>query len=692
MASANSGLQITNLDFGAIKTSLKSFLKQQNTLQDYDFDSSALSILIDLLAYNTQYNAYYLNMVANEMFLDSAVQRNSVVSLSKLLNYTPTSAVAPKAVVKLTVNEVNTGSLTLPKFTTFISDSVDGVNYNFLTKDAMTVNVVSNKAEYDDLEIYQGVSASYSYTYDASSNPQQIFEIPDTNIDTSTLTVSVQVSSSNVYSTTYNLATDYFKLTPTSEVFFLQEGMNGNYQIYFGDNVLGKKLNNNNIVNITYITTDGTSSVGANNFTVTMSIGGFSNTVVTPITAAYNGAERETIESIKYSAPKAYAAQGRAVTKEDYIYLIQNNTNSIPIDSVSVWGGEENDPPVYGQIFCAVKPSGAFTLTPTQKERLIAEVIKPISVLTVTPTIVDPDYNYLLLNTTVLYDPRKTTLSAGQVKDQVIATIKQFGTDTLNTFNSTFKLPELISRIQATNLAIVTNETTVRVQKKIYPSLTSATTYYLNFDTKLKKNYFNAGITSYPVITVRDVSSNSLQRSNVFFEEVPTLTGGIASISIVNQGFGYTKTPKVTIVGDGKGATAYAVLAGTRVISIVVTNPGGNYTEAIVNITPAEGDTIGGFASAIAELDGKIGTLRTYYYDVNNLKVILNSNAGTVDYDKGLIVLNNFAPIEIDDPLGQFTISAVPDSTIISSTYNKIVSLDEFDVNSISVTVNSTTR
>jgi hypothetical protein len=468
--------------------------------------------------------------------------------------------------------------------------------------------------------------------------------------------------------------------------------MNGNYQIYFGDNVLGKKLNNNNIVNITYITTDGTSSVGANNFTVTMSIGGFSNTVVTPITAAYNGAERETIESIKYSAPKAYAAQGRAVTKEDYIYLIQNNTNSIPIDSVSVWGGEENDPPVYGQLFCAIKPSGAYSLTPTQKERLIEEVIKPISVLTVTPVIVDPDYNYLLLTTKILYDPRKTTITSGQLKNQVITAIYNFGENTLNTFNSTFKLPELTTAIQTVNPSIITNETTVRVQKKIYPSLTSSTTYFLNFGFKLKRNYFNAGITSYPGITVRDTTSNSLTRSNVFFEEVPTLTGGVASVSIVNQGFGYTKTPSVTITGDGKGATAYAVLAGTRVVNIVITNPGGGYTEAIVKITPADGDTIGSFASAIAELEGKLGTLRTYYYDTNNLKVILNPSAGTVDYDTGLVVLNNFSPVEIDDPLGQFTLSVVPDSTIISSTYNKIVALDEFDTGSVSVTVNSTTQ
>lgn len=689
MASANSGLQITNLDFGGIKESLKTFLKQQDTLKDYNFEGSALSVLIDLLAYNTQYNAYYLNMVANEMFLDSSVQRNSVVSHAKLLNYIPKSAVAPKATIRLVVNQVTTGSLTLPKFTSFLSESVDGSNYTFVNTDAVTVNVTANTATFNDLEIAQGIAAAYSFTYDSSTNPKQIFEIPDSNIDTATLTVSVQVSSSNSSSETYTLATEYMSLNSESKVYFLQEGMNGNYEIYFGDGIIGKTLLNNNVVNVSYLTTNGSAASGANSFTIMSSVGGFSNTIVTPIIAAYNGADRESIESIKYTAPKAYLTQGRAVTKDDYIFLIKNNSTSLPIESVSVWGGEENDPPVYGQLFCAIKPFGAFTLTPTQKEKIITEVIKPISVLTVEPVIVDPDYNYLLLNTTVLYDARKTTSTAGQIKDAVINTIKTFGTQTLNTFNSTFKLPELITQIQTTDTSIITNDTTLRVQKKIYPSLTTSTTYSLNYGFKIKRNYFNAGITSYPGVTIRDVNSNNLQRQNVFFEEVPTISGGVASISVVNQGFGYTRTPTVTISGDGSGAEAYAVIASGRVLSIIVSNPGANYTQATVTITPAPGDTIGGFAFAVAELEGKLGVLRTYYYNTNNLKVILNPTAGTVDYDKGIITLTNFAPISINDPLGQFTISVVPDSTILSSTFNKIVALDEFDPRSITVTVNN---
>jgi len=399
MATANSGLQITNLDFGSIKSSLKTFLGQQDTLKDYNFDASALSVLVDLLAYNTQYNAYYLNMVANEMFLDSSVQRNSVVSHAKLLNYTPRSAVASKASIKLQVNQVGTSTLTLPKFTPFISEAIDGINYTFITKDATTVNVSANTAVFNDVEIIEGQAATASYTVNTTSNPKLLFTISDANIDTSTLVVSVQDSSTSLVYNTYTRATDYVALTPTSKVYFLQEGMNGNYEIYFGDGILGATLIDGNVVNISYVSTSGTSAFGANSFSIMSSVGGYSNTVISPITSAFAGADKESITSIKYTAPKAYAAQGRAVTKEDYIYLIQNNSTNLPIESVSVWGGEENTPPVYGQIFCAVKPSGGLTLTPSQKEKLVTEVIKPISVLTVVPTIVDPDFTFVNITT-----------------------------------------------------------------------------------------------------------------------------------------------------------------------------------------------------------------------------------------------------------------------------------------------------
>lgn len=686
MATANSGLQITNLDFASIKNSLKSFLQQQDTLTDYNFEGSALSVLLDVLAYNTQYNAYYLNMVANEMFMDSAIQRGSVVSHAKLLNYIPRSAVAPKATINLTINQVTDASLTLPKFTTFISEPVDDVNYTFVTTDSTTVNVTANTAVFQNIQIAQGVPASFSYTYNTTTNPKQIFEIPDENVDTSTLIVTVQNSSSNTSAETYIQATDYISLNSLSKVYFLQEGINGKYEIYFGDGILGKSLINNNIVNISYITTEGTSAFGANSFTLSQTVSGFANSITHAVTSATQGANKESIESIKFSAPKAFAAQKRAVTKEDYIYLIQNNTSNFPIDSVSVWGGEENDPPVYGQIFCAIKPSGAFTLTPTQKERIITEVIKPISVITVEPTIVDPDYTFIAVNSRILYNQRRTSLTSEQLKSQVIAAIRNFNTSTLNTFNSTFSLSSLITTIQSVNESIITNESDVRIEKKFYPSLNTKTTYEFKFGTKLKRNYFNAGFKSSPDFSTYDNSSASLIRKGVFFEEVPTTTGGIKTINILNTGFAYIRAPIVKINGDGKDASAYAVISAGRVINIVVTNPGYNYTQATIELINADGDTFGSLAYAAAVIEGSVGTLRTYYYQ-NNIKVILNSNAGTIDYLNGKVVLADFAPIAINNDLGQFSISAVPDSTIFSSSFNRIISINEFDPDAVNVTV-----
>lgn len=686
MATANSGLQITNLDFGSIKLSLRNFLQNQDTLKDYNFDGSALSVLLDLLSYNTQYNAFYLNMVANEMFLDSSIQRGSVVSHAKMLNYIPKSASAPTATVKLVVYGVSDQTLTVPKNTPFISEAIDNINYVFLTTDSSTVSVSANTATFNNLKISQGLSSAVTYTVSTTSNPSLIFQIPDETVDTSTILVTVQESSSNLAYQTYTQASDYAAVGSSSKVYFLQESMNGKYEIYFGDGILGSTLIDNNVVNISYITTNGTASTGANSFTLMSPIAGYSNTVVTPVQSTTLGREKESIASIKFTAPKARAAQGRAVTKEDYIYLIQNNSTNLPIDSVSVWGGEENVPPVYGQLFCAIKPSGGLTLTPTQKERLIVDVIKPISVLTVTPTILDPDYTFVKFDSKVYYDPRKTNYSSGQIKQLATNSISNFGNSTLNTFNSVFNMPGLITSIQLADPSIVTNETTIKLQKKFYPKLNSKATYTLDFGTKLKRNYFNAGLTSSPDFSVTDVTAKNSIRTGIFFEEVPTTVGGVASINVTNPGFGYSKQPIVTITGDGKDATAYAVLVSGRIVSFIVTNPGYNYTQAIVTITNAEGDTTGALGYANAFLEGSLGTLRTYYY-LNNTKTILNADAGTIDYATGKVTITNFSPLDISDPLGQLTISVVPDSNVVYSTYNKIIALDQYDPEAIAVTV-----
>ena len=692
MAGANSQMSLVGLDFDTIKNNLKTYLKSQDTFKDYNFDGSGLSILLDVLAYNTQYNAFYLNMAANEMFLDTALQRASVVSHAKLLNYTPKSVTAPIAYINLVVTNVTDTSLTLPSYANFLSEPVGErrITYNFVTTDSTTVNtdLNTNTATFNNIQIKQGIVVNYKFTVDTVANPTYTFQLPDNSIDTNTIKVSVQQSGSNSYSSIYNLSKEYLLLNSTSEVFFLNESLDGNYEISFGDGILGKKLTDGNIVKVTYLITQGKSAMGANNFTLMDVVPGFTNYVISGSIPTTQGGEKESIDSVKYQAPKSYSAQNRAVSKEDYITLIQQNNIGLTFDAVNIWGGQENNPPVYGQVFVCLKPSGSYTLTDTQKDRLIADVIKPISIMTVEPTIVDPDYTYVKLDVNVIYDPKKTSLTSNDIKLLVSNTINSFATTTLNKFNSTFSSSELTHRINVSEQSIIANEVKVQLQKKFYPNLTTPTTYKLYYGATLNKGMFLSGVNSSPAVQFRDKINLSSIIDGIYVEEVPSSTGGVETISIINAGYNYQTTPTVTIQGDGTGATAQATITTEgKIDSIKVVTSGNNYTSAIATITPASYDTTGQGAAAVVNLTGRYGTLRTYYNNTQNVKTIYNTNAGTIEYNSGIVTLNAFNPIEVDNPLGQFTVSVNPTSTIISSSYNRLLTLDPYDPNAVTVTV-----
>jgi hypothetical protein len=687
MAGANSNIQMTDLDFNNIKTNLKKYLQSQDTLKDYNYEGSALSTMLDILAYNTQYNAYYLNQVANEMFLDSAIQRASVVSHAKMLNYTPVSAIAPTATINLKVNEVTDASLTLPKFTTFLSEAIDGVNYNFVTSDSYTVNVINNTANFNGVTLKQGIPTNLVFTVDSITNPKYIFEILESNVDTTSITVTVQDSISNTSSEVYTLADKILTLDGTSKVYFLQESLNDSYEIFFGDGIIGKKLSDGNVVRVSYIITSGITSAGANNFVLMDTVSGFANTAIFPVVEASQGGDRESIDSIKLHATKSYSAQNRAVNKNDYIVALQKNELGISFDAVNVWGGEQNDPPVYGQVFISMKPSGSYKLTDTQKTAIIDEVIKPISVMTVSPTIVDPDYTYLKLAIDVVYDPTKTTLSSAQLEANIQAQVRQFAINELNTFNSTFNSYNLLNTIQSVSNSIVTSEFDIRMEKRLLPSLINATTYKLYYNAPLEKNMYMNGVSSSPTMQFRNPSNLAEIIDGVYFEEVPNQTNGVDSISVINPGFGYQYTPTVTIVGDGMGATAVATVINGSIASIAVTNAGTGYTSAIAQITATSGDTTGRLGAAVVNLNGSVGTLRSVYTDTTNIKTVLNSNAGTIDYSNGIITLFEFAPYNVNNLLGELALSVKPTTSIISSTYSRIITIDPYDTNSVVVNV-----
>jgi hypothetical protein len=685
---ANSNIQLTSLDFDLLKNDFLTYLQSQDVFKDYNFEGSALNTLVDLLVYNTQYNSYYLNMVANEMFLDSATQRSSVVSHAKLLDYTPKSAIAPTATINVTFNNVTTSSLTLPAYSLFTSSAINGVNYTFVNSTSYTNNVTNNTVTFENVEIKQGVPGSFSYTVDSSTNPNYVFEIPDTTIDTSTLQVIVQQSISNSSYNIYNLASNYLSLDGTSQVYFLQEALNGNYQISFGDGILGQQLTDGNVIKISYLSTEGTSSAGANSFVMMQTVSGFAPSSVTSITPATQGGDKESIDSIKYQAPKSYATQNRAVTKDDYITLIQQNNLGYSFDAVNVWGGQENNPPVYGKVFVSLKPKGGYLLTSTQKQQLVDQVLKPISMMTITPTIVDPDYTYIKINSNVVYQPAKTVYTTNQIQNIVAGVVQNFANTTLNTFNSTFSSSELVTSIQSADPSILTNEFNIQLQKKFYPNLTQSENYKLYFNIPLKKGVLTSGISSYPAMQFKDPSNPVNTIDGVYIEEVPSSTIGVESISIINPGYSYQSAPTVTILGDGSGATAEAVIdVNGKITAINVINSGINYTQASITITPAANDNKGQGGAAVAILQGQYGNLRSFYYKSNGVKTILNNNVGVVDYTNGVISLNSFNPYNIDDPLGQFTITVNPQSTILSSQYNSIITVDPFDPTAININV-----
>jgi hypothetical protein len=688
MANANSITNLIDLDFDSIKNNLKTFLKSQDVLKDYNYEGSALSVLLDVLAYNTQYNAYYLNMVANETFIDSAVQRGSVVSQAKLLNYTPKSPIAPEATINLTVNQVTGSSLTLPSYTNFLSSPVNGKNYNFVTtKSYTTTNIVNGKAEFTNIALKQGKLSSQAYTVNTTTNPKFIFEIPDTNADLSTLTVLVQESSTNTSTTIFNKADNFLVLNGNSLVYFVQENTNGYFEVYFGDGILGKKLNNGNIVKLTFISTDSVDAHGANSFYLMDTINGFANTQPNSIQAASNGSSKETIDQIKFYATKNYAAQNRAVTKNDYATILQQNNLGITFDSVNVWGGEENDPPVYGQIFLSLKPSGSYNITQVQKKKLIDDVIKPISVVTVTPNIVDPDYIYVRLEITVYYDPYKTIQSPAEIADGIRSAIYNFADKTLNKFNSSFNSYLMLSAIQNYSSAIVANDFNIRLEKKFYPTLGKPNNYKFYFNTPLEKGVLTSGITSKPPLTFTNTNATNAQVKNVYLEELPTLSYGIESISINNPGYNYQLPPTIMIYGDGTGATAEPIMSLGTIRGITITNAGNNYTSAVATVVPQSIDNTGTGAALTVNLQGRYGTIRSYYFNDKNVKTILNDNAGKIDYVNGIIELNSFNPLDTDDPLGELSILVTPKTTAFTSKYNKIITIDASDSSSVAVTV-----
>jgi hypothetical protein len=688
MANTDSSLIVTELDFEQIKSNLKKFLKTQDEFTDYNFEASGLNVLIDLLAYNTHINSFYLNMIANEMFLDSATLRESVVSHAKMLGYTPRSFNSSKAlanvIVKATDAQYPYGSLTLPRFTRFISQPVSGKNYIFLTKEQYTASKNTSNGTYDfaEVELYEGVAHTQVFNVDKVNNPKQEFNLPDIGIDTSTIQIVVQTSSQNTKKNTYKLATDSTEVANNSQVYYLEEYKNGYYKIYFGDDIIGASLKDGNIVIASYVTTTGQGPNGAAKFTMVDTLIPGATNFVSVLSAAAGGGVIETIDSIKYSAPKNYAAQNRAVTKNDYITLL--NRKYPYFDAITVWGGEESNPPVYGKVFISAKPKLGYTITNIEKQYIVDEVIKPFCVVTVTPEVVDPDYTYFNYNCRVDYDPKSLLVSPGSLETAIRNTLLTYSRQNLNSFNSTFKHSRILRAIDDTDPAILSSELDYFLEKRFSPRLGVYQSITLNFYNELQRFSGVVGTGLYTSPFYQTYDSGGIIR-DVSIEEVPQSFSGIESIIVTDGGSGYADAPIVSIVGDGTGAKASATIVNGKVTEVTITNPGTEYTSAQIYLNGNSTKT----ATAKAVISARYGKLRSFYYDENKNKKILNDSAGTVDYLLGKVVITDFQPISVSSPDNVLTMHAKPLSLTVESSKNSILTLDENDPFATLVSLNA---
>ncbi len=477
---ASNKLEVSELDFDDIKSNLKTFLQNQSEFQDYDFEGSGFAILLDLLAYNTHYLGFNANMLANEMYLDSADVRKNIVSIAKMLGYTPTSSKSPSATIDILVNNASGASIVMDKGTVFTS-TIGGTSYQFLTNASHTVNPTDGVYKFEDIPIFEGTLVTFKYTVDITDVDQR-FLIPNNNADTSTLKIQVQNSSTDSTTATYTLASGLTSLDNTSKAYFLQEAEDGKFEVYFGDGVVGKSLEDGNIVIMEYVVTNKAEANGASTFTLSGSIDTFSDVTITTSSAAQGGSEPQSKESIRYNAPLQYSAQDRAVTTSDYeTKVLEIYPNA---QSVSAWGGEDDETPVYGVVKIAIKAASGSTLTDATKTDIVTQLRK-FNVASVRPEIVDPETTSIIITSTVKYDQKTTTKTATTLKSDVLAALTNYDTNTLQKFDSVFRYSKVIELIDDTDTSILSNITTVKIRKEFTPTISSSTRYDVYFRNAL---------------------------------------------------------------------------------------------------------------------------------------------------------------------------------------------------------------
>jgi hypothetical protein len=563
---ANTSINLVNLDFTSLKESLKTYLKTQNTFKDYDFEGSNMSVLLDVLSYNTYMNTFYLNMIGNEMFLDSAQLRESVISRAKELNYTPRSFKSARATVTLTVQtDGSVASVTAPKGTSFNS-RIGSNTFTFTTDQNIVFSGANSTFVSDQIVIYEGQYVNDTFTVN-NSDTRQRFVLSNPTIDADSLTVTV-IEDNGAEILTYLKATSLFDKQANSQIFFVQGAENDKYEVLFGDGVLGRKPKDNSIVVCEYRICKGELPNGAFKFTSDGAINGFSNVVVSTISAAAQGSIHESIDSVKFNAPRYFTTQERAVTAEDYRNLLLLNFPEI--NAVSVYGGEEAIPAVYGKVFIAVDLKNVDGVPDIRKQQYY-NFIKPRSSLSIDPVFIDPDFMYVDVTTTIRYNLNVTPLNSESIKQEVLTAIIAFNSTYLDDFNKTLRYSNFVKAIDAADRSILSNDTIVRPIRLITPTLNADTNYDIDFAQSIENN-FAALATQHPSNYISSIESTNFVTKNkiVFLEDdgngvirIVTLEGNnhvvVENVGSIDYNTGKVQLRKLNVTSySGTGIKIYA--------------------------------------------------------------------------------------------------------------------------------------
>lgn len=587
---ANNKITTTELDFDKIKTSLKTYLQGQSQFSDYDFEGSGLSVLLDVLAYNTHYNALYTNLAINEAFLDSASKRSSVVSKAKELGYIPSSARASTAVVDVTMinNQISAPTaITIPVYTQFTTQ-VDGNQYVFYTTEAHTAINNSGTYEFTDVTIKEGSVLTFTYVVDDNTE----ITIPNAGVDLSTLKVIVQPNAQSSAFDVYELSDTIIDITSDSKVYFVKEIDGEIYQLEFGNNVIGKQLVNGNVVTITYFVCNKDLPNGASSFLYNGTLVNNTTSFVTTTTSAQGGTDVESIDNIKWNAPRAYTAQNRCVTVEDYRSIIKSMYPEAK--SISVWGGETNTPPQYGKVFISIVPNSTDFLTQDQKTYIINNVVNPRKVLTITPEIVDPTYLKIELSTAVYYDPQQTTRSSSDIETLVRNTINNYNATYLNDFGGVFKYSQIGRQIDAAEQSVTSNITTIKLHREVNPVFNIKTGYTVNIGNPI----YNSGVPEESVISTGFYSTDSSEVC--YIDDVPVEGANIGALRLFYYN---TSGQKVTIRNVG----SIDYVAG--IIDVQNINVTGLYSEKSEWIIKPQSNDVISVQNQFVEIDPELTTI-----------------------------------------------------------------------------------